>query len=125
MKALIAIAAVAALGPLSASAECPYPAAPKSIPDGAKATLDQMMETKKAVKEYDDATSTYLDCIKKDHDDAVANLGDVPSEKAKKAKDQLDKIEAEKHNAAVTADQTVADHFNEQVRIFKARDQKK
>src|SRR5579871_4686598 len=101
MKVLIAIAAVAALGPLSASAECPYPAAPKAIPDGAKATLDEMMETKKAVKEYDDATSTYLDCIKKEHDDAVANLSDVPSEKAKKAKDQLDKIEAEKHNAAV------------------------
>ena len=121
MKALIVIAAAAALAPLSASAECPYPTAPKSIPDGSKATLDEMMATKKAVKDYDDATSTYLDCIKKEHDDAVVALGDLNSDKQKKAKDQLDKVEAEKHNAAVTQDQTVADHFNEQVRVYKAQ----
>lgn len=125
MKARIAIAALAALCPLSVFAECPYPTAPKAMPDGAKATLDEMMDTKKAVKEYDDATSTYLDCIKKEHDDAIAAIPDVTTDKGKKSKDQIDKMEAQKHNAAVSADQTVADHFNEQVRIFKARDQKK
>jgi hypothetical protein len=125
MKALIAVAAVAAFLPLSAWAECPYPVAPKNMPDGAKASLDEMMTMKKAVKDYDDATTTYLDCIKKDHDDAVAAIPDVTNDKGKKAKADLDRVEAEKHNAAVTQDQTVADHFNEQVRVFKARDQKK
>jgi hypothetical protein len=123
MKALIAIAAVAAvsaLAPVTGWADCPYPTAPKSMPDGNKASLDEMMAMKKTVKEYDDSTSTYLDCIKKEHDDAVAEVGDVTTDKGKKAKEKLDKVEAEKHNAAVTADQTVADKFNEQVRIYKA-----
>ena len=125
MKVLIAMAAVAALASVSASAECPYPTAPKTMPDGSKATLDEMMAAKKAVKDYDDATTTYLDCLKKEHDDAVTALGDINSEKQKKAKADLDRIEADRHNAAVSQDQTVADHFNEQVRIYKARDQKK
>jgi hypothetical protein len=36
-------------------------------------------------------------------------------------KTDLDRIEADRHNAAVTALQTVADKFNEQVRVYKAK----
>jgi hypothetical protein len=125
MKALIAVAALVAFAPLSGWADCPYPTGPKAIPDGAKASMDDMLAMKKAVKDYDEATSTYLDCIKKQHDDAVSDLGDLNSDKQKKAKADLDRIESDKHNAAVTQLQGTADKFNEQVRIFKARDQKK
>jgi hypothetical protein len=33
----------------------------------------------------------------------------------------LQKMEAQKHNAAVDQEQSVADRFNEQVKAFKAR----
>ena len=36
-------------------------------------------------------------------------------------KTEMQKVEAQKHNAAVDALQTVADRFNEQVKVFKAK----
>ncbi|HEY1726424.1 MAG TPA: hypothetical protein VGF89_13440 [Steroidobacteraceae bacterium] len=121
-QSILAIAALAALSAAAAQADCPYPAAPAKIPDGNTATLDEMMAVKKQVTEYDSAIGSYLDCIKKEHDDAVAKGGDSLTDKQKL---ELDHIEAQKHNAAVTQLQGVADHFNEQVRLYKAKNAKK
>lgn len=122
MKTFLAIAALAALSATAAHADCPYPPAPAKIPDGNTATLDEMMAVKKQVTEYDSAIGTYLDCIKKEHDDALAKGGDSLTDKQK---DELNHIETQKHNAAVTQLQSVADHFNEQVRLYKAKNAKK
>ena len=53
--------------------------------------------------------------------------GDKPSADQQKAIDELQRVQIQKHNAALDADQSIADRFNEQVRIFKAKaaDQKK
>jgi len=37
----------------------------------------------------------------------------------------MQKVEAQKHNAAIDQLQNVADRFNEQVKVFKARTDKK
>jgi hypothetical protein len=37
----------------------------------------------------------------------------------------MQKVEAQKHNAAIDQEQSVADRFNEQVKVFKARNDKK
>ena len=37
----------------------------------------------------------------------------------------MEKVEAQKHNAAIEQEQSVADRFNEQVKAFKARTDKK
>jgi hypothetical protein len=121
MKALLAIAAIACLSAAPVFADCPYPSGPKNVPDGNTATMDEMLATKKAVKEYDDATSAYLACIQKDHDDALAKLGDKATDKQKA---DLERIAADRHNAAISQLQTVADRFNEQVRIYKAKNAK-
>jgi hypothetical protein len=122
MKALFASAVVALLA-APVYADCTYPTPPAKIPDGNTATLDEMITVKKQIKEYDDATSSYLTCIKQEHDDALAKIGDKASDKQK---NDLQRVEAEKHNAAIEQLQSVADRFNEQVRAYKARnDQKK
>jgi hypothetical protein len=115
MKALLAMALIAA-GP--AFADCPYPAAPAKLPDGATATMQDMLEGQKTVKEYETAINTYTSCIDKELDDSIAKAGDQlkPDRKS-----EMQKVEAQKHNAAVDALQSVADRFNEQVKVFKAK----
>jgi hypothetical protein len=80
-----------------------------------------MMTVKKAIADYDAAIGVYLDCIKQEHDDALAK-GEKLSDKQKA---ELDHMETTRHNAAVAQLQSVADHFNEQVRIYKAKNAKK
>jgi hypothetical protein len=122
MKAFVAMAAIAGLCSTAAFADCPYPSGPKKVPDGSTASLNEMLDMKKAVKQYDDDTSTYLTCIQKEHDAALAALGDKVTDKQKA---DLDRIEADRHNAAVSQLQGVADKFNEQVRVYKAKNDKK
>lgn len=116
-----ALAAVAAFATSLAFADCTAPSAPDSIPDGNSATLQQMLAGKKAVTAFDNATNAYLDCLKSAHQAALAAAGDKVSddEKAK-----LDKAETDQHNAAVDKDKSVADRFNEQIRVFKAKNAK-
>jgi hypothetical protein len=115
MKAVLAIALIA-VGP--AYADCPYPAAPSKLPDGATATMDDMLAGQKTVKEYEKAINDYNACIDKELDDAIAKAGD---QLKPERKTEMQKVEAQKHNAAVDQLQSVADRFNEQVKAFKAR----
>ena len=116
MKALLPIAFAAATA--AAYADCPYPQAPTKIPDGATATLEDMVAGQKAVGSYQKAINDYTACIDKELDDAIAKGGDKlkPAQKA-----DMQRVEAQKHNAAVDQLQAVADRFNEQVKVYKAR----
>ena len=118
MKALLALAATTALSAGAASADCPYPAAPDKLPDGATATLQDMLAGQKAVGEYNKAINDYVACIDKEVDDAIAKAGDKlkPEQKA-----DMQRIANQKHNAAIDQLQSVADRFNEQVKVFKAK----
>jgi hypothetical protein len=122
MKALIAAAALAALMAGPVHADCPYPAPPEKIPDGNTATLSEMVAVKKQIADYDAAIGAYLECIKKEHEDAVAKAGDKMTDKQR---DDLEHMETSRHNAAVAQLQGVADRFNEQVRAYKAKNAKK
>jgi hypothetical protein len=122
MKALFAIAAAAGLTAGPAHADCSYPTPPDKIPDGNSATLEEMVTTQKAIKEYDKSINAYVACIKLEHDDAVAKAGDklTPEQKA-----DMERVEVQKHNAAIDQLQSVADRFNAQVKVFKAKNDKK
>lgn len=113
-----ALAALAALAVSPVFADCTAPTPPSEIPDGSKATLQEMLATKKQVDAFNSATNAYLDCLKSEHEAALAADGPNPSDDQKA---KLDKIETEKHNAAVDRLQSVADRFNEQIRAFKAK----
>jgi hypothetical protein len=117
MKVLLAMAfAAAAAAPVYA--DCPYPQAPAKIPDGATATLEDMVAGQKAVGAYQKAINDYTTCIDKELEDALSKGGDQlkPAQKA-----DMQRVEAQKHNAAVDQLQAVADRFNEQVKVYKAR----
>jgi hypothetical protein len=117
MKALFAITALAALaGPVYA--DCSYPPPPAKIPDGNTATMQEMLDGKNAVTQYNKDINAYVSCIKLEHETAVTTAGDklTPQQKA-----DMEKIEVQKNNAAVDQLQSVADRFNEQIRIYKAK----
>ncbi len=122
MKALSAMALAAALTAGPVYADCPYPPAPDKLPDGASATLEEMVEGQKAVKAYDKAINDYVACIDRELDEAIKKGGDQlkPQQKT-----DMQHVEAQKHNAAIDQLQSVADRFNEQVKVFKARTDKK
>jgi opacity protein-like surface antigen len=122
MKSLLtaAVMAAAVLAP-AAYADCSYPPAPNSIPDGNTATLAQMLSTQKAVQAYNEQMNAYLSCIQLERDSRVAQAGDKLT---KQQKQELQAIEVQKHNAAVDQLHAVADQFNTQVKIFKAKGKK-
>jgi hypothetical protein len=118
MKVLLALAATAALSAGAAYADCPYPAPPDKLPDGATAALPDMLAGQKAVGEYNKAVNEYVVCIDKEVAEAIAQGGDKikPEQKA-----DMQRVETQKHNAAIDQLQSVADRFNEQVKVFKAK----
>jgi len=118
MKVLLVLAATAALSAGAAYADCPYPAPPDRLPDGASATLQEMLAGQKAVADYNKAINDYVACIDKALDQSIASAGDQlkPEQKA-----DMQRVEAQKHNAAIDQLQSVADRFNEQVKVFKAK----
>jgi hypothetical protein len=122
MKALLAMTILGTLSAAPAFADCPYPAAPTKIPDGATATLQEMLDGQKALQAYDKAINEYVACIDKELADKIAKAGDSlkPEQKS-----DMEKVEMQKHNAAIDQEQSVADRFNEQVKVFKARTDKK
>jgi hypothetical protein len=122
MKMLLATAAVALLAAGTAHADCPYPTAPDKLPDGATATLDEMLAGQKLVNSYNKAVNDYVTCIDKQLDDDIAKQGDKlkPQQKT-----EMQRVEAQKHNAAIDQLQSIADRFNEQVKVYKARTSKK
>jgi uncharacterized protein (DUF1697 family) len=120
MRVFFTIAAVAAVaGPVYA--DCSYPPPPTKIPDGNTATMDEMVEAKKAVTQYNKDINAYVACIKLEHDAAVTKVGDKPTPEQKADMARQEQVAVQKNNAAVDQLQSIADRFNEQVRIYKAK----
>jgi hypothetical protein len=122
--AAVALAAIA-LAPLAladwAQADCSYPQTPDRLPDGNTATLNEMLAGQKAVQGYNEQMMAYLSCIKLERDNTVAQAG---AKLTKQQRAEVEAIEIQKHNAAVDQLHAVADQFNAQVKIFKAKDKK-
>jgi hypothetical protein len=118
MKLVLATALLATLITLPAMADCTYPKAPGKIPDGSTATLEEMVGVKKQVDQYNKDMEAYLSCIKLEHDDTIAKQGEAMTPEQKK---QVEDHLVQKNDAAVDELKTVAEHFNEQVRAYKAK----
>jgi hypothetical protein len=120
MKAWIPLTLVFALGAaVEAQADCTYPRAPDHLPDGATASKDEMIAAKNDVSRYNNEMTAYLDCIKLE---IQAIPRDAKMSKDDKAKaDAQEKLLDQKNNAAVDELQGIATRFNEQLRIWKAK----
>ena len=118
MKSLFAAAAVASLALAPAYAACMYPPAPTHLPDGNVATLAQMLSAQKSVKTYNNQMMSYLACIKKQSDAAIAKDAMKLSKKQIAA---LETMEIKRHNAAIDQLKSIASEVNAQVRIYKKK----
>ncbi len=124
MKAFLAMTALAALaGPVYA--DCSYPPPPTKIPDGNTASMQEMLDAKKTVTQYNKDINAYVACIKLEHEAAMTNVktkvGDKPTPEQKADMDRMEQMQIQKNNAAIDQLQSIADRFNEQVRIYKTK----
>lgn len=104
-----------------ANAECVYPRAPSSMPDGATATEQEMIEGMKAVKDYNSQVTGYLNCLDMEMQARIDAAGaDAPADQIT----QIKAIQTKRHNAAVEELEAHAARFNEQVKAYKSREKK-
>jgi len=122
MKAWIPLTLVFALGSAAHSqATCSYPRAPDAPPDGATATKEQMITAKHDFDRYNSERNAYLDCIKLEMDSAVPKDTSKLSPDEKKKAEEHEKMLVQKNNAAVDELQANVGRFNEQLKIYKAK----
>jgi hypothetical protein len=122
MKAWIPLTLVFALGSaVHAQATCSYPRAPDTPPDGNTATKDQMIAAKHDFDRYNGEMNAYLDCLKLEIDSATPKDPSKLSPEEKKQAAEQNKALVQKNNAAVDELQAVVGRFNEQLKIYKAK----
>ncbi len=122
MKAWIPLTLVLALGTAAnAHATCTYPKSPDAPPDGNTATKEQMIAAKHDFDRYNGEMNSYLDCLKLEMDAAAPKDPSKLTPEEKKKADDQQKILVQKNNAAVDELQAVVGRFNEQLKIFKAK----
>ena len=110
---LTTLAAFLSLGlAFAAQADCAFPKAPATIPDGKTASEAEMLAAMNAFKAYNEEVTAFGACL----DEEVNSKGAGSAQLM-----QLKTMKTKKLNAAVEELQAKAKLFNEQVRIFKAR----
>ena len=118
MKRMLATAALAALTVSPVYAACNAPGAAPNVPDGSSASAMDILKAQQDVVAFQTNTQTFLDCIKKQHDDALKAGGpDLSSSQA----DKIDHAEATQHNDAVRQLNDVVGKFNQSVAAYKAK----
>ena len=111
---------IVALMASPAWADCSYPKKPGRMPDGKSATRDEMVATNKVVKEYQADMTTYLECIKAEHQDALSKDDKLTD----RQKETMTARYTQKNDAAVDEAHEVANRFNEQLRVFREKSDK-
>jgi hypothetical protein len=112
-----ALLLVGALAGSQVHAACDYPIAPGKFPDGTQATKEEMLTAKHAVEKYNSDIEVYLGCIKTEFDAKLAAQTDATADQ----KAEMERVQSQKHNAAVEEVTAVAARFNEQLRAWKAK----
>jgi hypothetical protein len=114
-RLMLVLTMLAATG--AAEATCIYPRAPDRVPDGSTATYEEMAAAQKSVQQFNNDIDAYNACL----DLEMATLEKSGTYDETRLA-ELRAMQAKKNNAAVDEVQALADRFNEQLRIFKARD---
>jgi hypothetical protein len=101
-----------------AFADCTAPTINVTVPEGAKATKEDLVATQRTLKELNVAVADFTTCLQNERDAKIAAGGDSLSDAARQ------KISAEyntRGNAAIDKLQKIADKFNLEVRAYKAK----
>jgi hypothetical protein len=84
---------------------CTLPPAPSKVPDGTTASEQEMIAAMQTLKQYNTDVTNYVKCL-----DFEANQNRLSHDE-----------QARQHNDAIEGLQAIAAKFNEQVRVFKAK----
>ena len=98
----------------AAQADCAYPKAPASIPNGSAASEAEMTAAAATFKQYNSAVTAYLACLQ---DETAAKSASVSATQVM----QIKALQSKKHNSAVEELESNVAKFNAQVRAFKSR----
>jgi hypothetical protein len=112
--ALVAAATVAA----PAFADCTAPSLTLSVPDGSKATKDEMLAAQRTIKEYNAAVTDFTACLQNERDAKIAAGGDKMSDSDRQRVSSEYNTRA---NAVVDKLQKLADKFNSERKAFLAK----
>jgi len=111
----LALIGLALASAASIADECTAPALP-TLPDGATASLEQMLAGQKAVKDYQAANTEYRTCLEPQVSAAeVAAAGDSPGPELQETLKQLN----DEYNASVSKEEELAIMFNTELHEYK------
>jgi hypothetical protein len=118
MKALLPLSIVATLAAAPAFAECVAPLNDVRIPNGNKATMDEIIAANYAIQENTTEVEAYTQCLKAEQEAKIAAIGpDITDEqKSKIASEYINRQNAEGEEL-----QSLADRYDAAVRSFRAR----
>ena len=102
---------------IAALQDCTAATPPAAVPDGSKASREEMVAARTAFQQYDAATITFLKCV----DVAIEGVTKQFPQASAEELQMLKTLHNGAHNTAVDQEQAVADQLNEQVRVFKAK----
>jgi hypothetical protein len=118
MKVLLPLTLLAAVVAAPAFADCTAPTIAITVPDGSKATIDEMLAAKHAISDADAAVQKYDDCLKAEQDAKIAAGGDKMKDEEKV---KISARTVDLHNVVADQLQKIADQFNVEVRAYKAK----
>jgi|SRR5687768_10318415 hypothetical protein len=117
MKIAVLAALTLGFAVQQSQAACNYPIAPGKFPDGSTASREEIKAAKDVVVKYDADMNSYLVCIRSEYDAKLAAQANVtPEQKA-----EMERMHAQKEDAALAEVKDVVDRFNEQLKAWKAR----
>ncbi|TCO72612.1 hypothetical protein [Chromatocurvus halotolerans] len=120
MRILRCAVLVAAMGAAASHADCEAPDEP-NIPDGANASMQDMLDGQESVKTFQAANMDYLRCLEAAFTEAEKTAKNA-EEKTEAARAMVAYSKAvEAYNAAVSKEESVAGEFNTQIREYQAR----
>lgn len=102
---------------IAALQECTAPPAPGAVPDGNKASREEMVAARTAFQQYDAATNAFLKCL----DVTIERVNQQFPNASAAELQTLHTLNTGAHNTAVDQEQVIADQLNAQVRAFKTK----
>ncbi|HTY51526.1 MAG TPA: hypothetical protein VMB48_17705 [Steroidobacteraceae bacterium] len=119
MKTLTTVLVLAGMAVARAQAGCDYPKAPDNVPNGSTASKAEMLAAARMYRDYNAQIKSYTDCLKVEHDAQVAKIDPkLPPDQQAARKAELDKILAQKNDAAVDEATAATDRFNAQIHAY-------
>lgn len=112
----LALIGLALTGSQALAQDCTAPQVP-SLPDGASASMEDMLAGQQAVKDFQAANLEYMNCLDPQISAATAT---ATSEEASEADIEALKQLEQDYNAAVSREEELAGQFNTEIREYKA-----